>query len=146
MKGIVLILSIFLCNSAWAAIDWNDKQIEWHNYADGHEKMKRENKNALLIVYAEWCGVCKKYSQMFKDSEVVRESKNVVLIRIDQDKYKRDANRFKSDGKYVPRTFMLSSNGRILPSPYKSSKYMFYLPPNNTKYLVKLLKYLGSMR
>lgn len=146
MKGIVLILSLFLCSPAWATIDWNDKQIEWHGYADGLAKMKRENKNALLVVYSEYCGTCKKYALMFKDPGVVREAKKVVLIRIDRSVSKKDASRFRIDGHYVPRTFMLSSDGRILPSPYKSPKYTFYLPPNNAGYLVKLLKYLGRMR
>jgi len=51
---------------------------------------------------------------------------------------------FSSDGKYVPRTYLLDKQGNILESPFKNSKHAFFLPPENNEYLAKLLIYLGS--
>jgi thiol-disulfide isomerase/thioredoxin len=128
---------------ATAQIDWNDQQIEWHDYPDGLIKMKSDNKAAILIVYADWCGVCKRYSKMFLDPEVVKQAKNVVLIRINQDTspYVKD---FAYDGNYVPRTFILDKRGKVLDSPFKNGKYSFFLPPGRSEYFAKLLSYMGS--
>jgi len=124
-------------------IDWNSQQIEWHDYPDGLETMKSNNQPAVLIVYADWCGVCKRYSKMFQDPEVVKQSKSVVFIRINQDTspYVKD---FSRDGSYVPRTFLLDKHGTVLDSPFKNKRYSFFLPPGSTEYLAKLLSYMGN--
>src|SRR3990167_11389663 len=127
-----------------ADIDWNKGDIEWHGYVDGLLKMKEENKNGLLIVYAEWCSVCKSYSKMFHDAEVVRQARNVVLIRLDQDKDSAYTKKYELDGDYVPRTFILSQDGTVRKSPYETEKYGFYLPPGRTKYLADLLRYISN--
>ena len=140
-----LLMFLFSSNSI-AEIDWNKSNVKWHGYVDGLLEMRRENKNALLIVYAEWCGVCKDYSRMFHDPKIVTLAKNVVLIRLDQDKDSQYTKKFELDGGYVPRTFILSSDGTVRQSPYKSKKYDFYLPPGNNKYLADLLQYISATR
>jgi len=105
--------------------------------------MRADNKGAILIVYADWCGVCKRYSEMFRDPEVVKQSKHVVLIRINQDTspYAKD---FSFDGSYVPRTFILDKRGKVLASPFGDKKHGFFLPPGHSDYLVKLFSYMGG--
>jgi thiol-disulfide isomerase/thioredoxin len=129
------------CNS-FSAIDWNDKDVEWHGYVDGLLAAKKEKKNVVLIVYADWCGVCKKYSTMFQDADVIRNSKNVVLVKLNQDTDTMYLKKYSLDGEYVPRTYLLDSEFNVMPSPYKSKKYDFYLAPGNESYLASLLNKL----
>lgn len=134
-----LIASLLLLPSlAFAGIDWNDKNVKWHSYDDGIAAAQRENKPILLVVYADWCGVCKKYSAMFTDPAVIKGSKKVVLIRLNQDKDSKYLAKYSLDGKYVPRTFIMNKSQVIQPSPYKRDDYAFFLPPQSNAFLVEL--------
>jgi thiol-disulfide isomerase/thioredoxin len=126
-------------SSAFAGIDWNDKAVQWHGYAEGAAIAKRENKPMLLIVYADWCGVCKQYATMFNDPKVLAASRKVVLVRLNQDRDKKDLVKYSLDGKYVPRTFILNKDLVIQPSPYKRDDYGFFLPPQSNELLVDIM-------
>jgi thiol:disulfide interchange protein len=139
VKRLPLVASLLILPSmAFAGIDWNDKQVKWHSYDAGVAAAQRENKPILLVVYADWCGVCKKYSTMFTDPAVIKGSKKVVLIRLNQDTDGKYLAKYSLDGKYVPRTFIMNKNQVIQPSPYKSDNYAFFLPPESNAFLVEL--------
>jgi thiol:disulfide interchange protein len=139
VKRLPLVASLLILPSmAFAGIDWNDKQVKWHSYDAGVAAAQRENKPILLVVYADWCGVCKKYSVMFSDPAVIKGSKKVVLIRLNQDTDGKYLAKYSLDGKYVPRTFIMNKNQVIQPSPYKSDNYAFFLPPESNAFLVEL--------
>ena len=136
-----LLLCVFimvLAGTSHADIDWNDSNVNWHGYVDGLMEAKKQRKNVVLIVYADWCSVCKRYSKMFFDEKVIVASGSVILVRLNQDHDAHYLKRFSLDGEYVPRTYILDSNFNVQPSPFKSKKYDFYLPPNNAEYLVSL--------
>jgi len=95
------------------AIDWNDSQINWVSYEEGLKLLKNKKQNGLLIVYANWCGACKNYSTLFKNSDVVKELKGMILIRSDKNAEPDISKQFSLDGEYVPRTFALDSNGKM---------------------------------
>ena len=139
MKKLVFLTFMIFSLSACGGIDWNESEIKWHGYADGMAAAKAQNKKIILIVYAEWCGVCKKYSKMFKDEKIVSRADNVVFIKIDQDEGDQSLEKYSIDGSYVPRTYLINREQEIMESPYKSKKYQFYLPPNQTNYLASLL-------
>ena len=144
MKSIQMIALLVLCMPvvANAEIDWNDADIKWYGYVDGMLAAKRQQKNVILVVYANWCSVCKKYSRMFHDPSVISHSDKVVLVRLNQDEDGHYLSKFSLDGKYVPRTYILNADFEVQPSPFKSKKYDFYLPPNNVSYLVNLMSSL----
>lgn len=139
-KYLISIIFLLLPSFACAAINWNDQAVKWYGYDDGVAAAKRENKPILLVVYADWCGVCKRYSTMFADPAVVGNSRNVVLIRLNQDTDGKYLSKYSLDGKYVPRTYILDKNQVIQPSPYKSSEYAFFLPPESNELLVDIMK------
>lgn len=134
--ALLLLFPTFAC----AGIDWNDKTVKWYGYDDGVAAARRDNKPILLVVYADWCGVCKAYSKMFTDPAVIASSQNVILIRLNQDSDSKYLSKYSLDGKYVPRTYILNKNQVIQPSPYKREDYAFFLSPDKKDLLVDILK------
>jgi len=93
--------------------DWNDAGIRWMSYDDGLAAAKKERKPICLIFYTTWCPHCTNYSKLFSNPEVVKKSKSFVMVRIDKDKNRELSAKYKPDGEYIPRTYFLSSDGRI---------------------------------
>ena len=139
VRKIFLVLAMLFPSLALAGVDWNDQAVKWYGYDDGVAAAQRENKPILLVVYADWCGVCKKYSKMFADPAVIKSSQHVVLIRLNQDTDSKYLAKYSLDGKYVPRTYILNKDRVIQPSPYKSKDYAFYLPPESNAQLLDIL-------
>ena len=105
--------------------NWNDSQILWMPYAAGLAEAKKANKPVCLIFFTTWCPHCTNYSRLFSNPELVKKSKSFVMIRIDKGKNPDLSKQYNLDGEYIPRTYFLSSNGKVDPSlseardPYK---------------------------
>lgn len=114
--------------TAMAGGDWNDKEVTWKPYAAGLAEAKSQNKPICLIFYTEWCPHCSNYSSVFHDKQVVDLSKKFVMIRVDNDKDPETSAKFAPDGKYIPRTFFLKSDGSLLPdiTEQRTSYKYFY--------------------
>lgn len=138
----LLFSSLLFSSLTHAAIDWNDQQVVWHSYPEGVAKAKREHKNMIVVVYADWCGHCAAYAKMFRDPEVVRQSQGVVLVRINDDK-DPSAKVFIKDDQYVPRTYILDQNAKIQPSPFQKNEHVYHLPEGSSDYLARLMRQLG---
>ena len=111
----VATIGIFaLASTASAGGDWNDKGIAWVSYEDGLKQAKAENKPIVLVFYTEWCPHCTNFSQIFHDPGVVALSKNFVMVRVDNDKDTETSGKYAPDGKYIPRTFFLKSDGSLM--------------------------------
>ena len=113
---------------ARAAGDWNDAQIQWRSYADGLAEAKKESKPICLIFYTDWCPHCANYSKVFHDPKVVAEAKGFVMIRLNGDQEKELSKQFAVDGAYIPRTFFLSSAGKLdesIHAPRDKFKYFY---------------------
>lgn len=98
------------------AHDWNDARIQWRTYDDALAVAKKEHKPICLIVFTEWCPHCANYSKVFADPTVVERAKRFVMVHVDSDKEADVAKQFSLDGGYIPRTFFLSSDGKVDPS------------------------------
>lgn len=101
--------------AALAGGDWNDKGIAWQPYESGLAAAKKEKKPICLIFYTEWCPHCTNYSKVFHDPQVVERAKRFVMIRVDNDKQPELSKEHAPDGRYIPRTFFLSSAGVLEP-------------------------------
>ena len=113
--GIAIIAGIVAVSlTAFAGVeDWNDAGIRWMSYDDGLAAAKKERKLICLIFYTTWCPHCTNYSKLFSNPEVVKKSKSFVMVRIDKDKNRELSAKYKPDGEYIPRTYFLSSDGRL---------------------------------
>ena len=98
---------------ATAAGDCNDAGIDWKPYEEGLQAASESGKPICLVFYTEWCPHCKNYAQVFHDEQVVEESKQFVMIRLDKDKNRELSALYAPDGEYIPRTYFLDSKGDL---------------------------------
>jgi thiol-disulfide isomerase/thioredoxin len=96
-----------------ATSDWNDGAIDWKGYREGMDFVQILDKPGILVFYTTWCPHCKNYSWVFHDPEVVKLSKQFVMIRVDKDAEKALNDRYGRHGTYVPRTFFVGKDGEV---------------------------------
>jgi len=107
--------------------DWNDTAIAWRPYAEGLAEAKKEQRPICLIFYTNWCPHCRNYAGVFHDEKVVAEAKGFVMIRLNGDEEKDISKQYAVDGAYIPRTYFLSSDGKLDPSIHAPrEKYQYF--------------------
>ncbi|WP_440906351.1 thioredoxin domain-containing protein (plasmid) [Catenovulum sp. SX2] len=145
-----LILSVILCvisvTAAAEDIDWNSDEINWHTYESGIKELQSSNSYGVIVLYADWCSVCKMYSKVFKDSAVVSASKGVTLIKANAETELKVKALKEYDQKYVPKTIVIDKNGQIVSGIFGEKRdYMFFLPADNPEILLELLGIVKSL-
>jgi thiol-disulfide isomerase/thioredoxin len=106
---------------------WNTTQIKWQVFATGMRQAKSENKPVCLVFYTQWCPHCRAYSHVFEDERIVARARDFVMIRVDDDASPEISARFMPDGKYIPRTYFLTSDGTLDASLHAPTKeYQFF--------------------
>jgi thiol-disulfide isomerase/thioredoxin len=129
---LVLVMGVWFSPPAFAGGDWNDVGIKWQPYEQGLAKAKEENKPVCLIIYTEWCPHCTNYSKIFHDANVVGQTKQFVMIRIDKDKNPDLSKKYAPDGQYIPRTYFLSPAGTLDPSIHAArDRYQYFYDESN---------------
>jgi thiol-disulfide isomerase/thioredoxin len=130
MSRRALVLTALLVAAARPALahDWNDAGIKWRPYEEALAAAKKEKKPVCLIVFTEWCPHCKNYSEVFHEPKVVEKSKKFVMVHVDKDKSPEVSKQYAVDGEYIPRTYFLSSAGKVDPSihaPREKFQYFY---------------------
>lgn len=106
---------------------WNVAQIAWRPYEEGLAEASAAGKPVALVFFTTWCGHCKNYSHVFEDPRVVRRAKDYVMIRLDKDQHRELSKQFAPDGEYIPRTFILRSDGTLREDIHaKREKFKFF--------------------
>lgn len=93
---------------------WNDAQIDWQPYEGGLARAREERRPVCLVMHADWCPHCLRYSHVFEDPRIVERARDFVMVRIDVDDEPDVARRHELDGRYVPRTYFLAPDGSVL--------------------------------
>ncbi|WP_416398738.1 thioredoxin family protein [Allohahella sp. A8] len=128
-------------------INWNDEQLEWHSYQAGVDKLHKTGGVGMLVLYADWCPTCKAYGKLFREESVVSSLDGVVLIRVDVDKNIGLSNQYDIDGDYVPRTFALDSEARIIQSlDPQTEQFSYFLPVSKPDYVVSFAEKLKRLK
>ena len=145
-----LTFSLLLLNFGGLALaghDWNENEIKWHSYEQGIKEMQRTGKMGMMVIYTDWCGTCKQYSRLFKKDEVVSATKDVVMILVNQENNPKVARKYAPDGRYIPRTFVLKTNGEIAMEMHgKKPKWRFFVSAGYPKQLLDLLSRASGSR
>lgn len=117
--------------------DWNDTGIAWQTYEAGIAQAKKDNKPVCLVFFTNWCPHCRNYSKVFSDSRIVTRSKDFVMIRLNADDVPEISNAHSPDGGYVPRTFFLNAEGKILADVHAPRpQYVHFYDENNPESLL----------
>jgi len=136
---VFFLLLVNVCHSA--EIDWNDNELTWYDYKEGMKKIKNEETKGLLIFYADWCPTCKQYSTLFAEKKVVKVLSQMVLIKVDRESNLELSKQYDFDGEYIPRTFALDTEGKVMGGLYdKSEQYTYFLPSYDSDYLVEFVR------
>ncbi|PCH61573.1 MAG: hypothetical protein COC05_00005 [Gammaproteobacteria bacterium] len=103
---------------------WNDDDIHWHDYHQGRQLAKAQNKPILLIFYADWCPTCHAYRPIFEDKSLVALSEEFVMVRVNTDKHPEVNTAYipEEEWEYVPRTFALFPDGSRMDNVYSKTK------------------------
>lgn len=125
--------------TVFAGSDWNDRGINWRPYQQGMALAIKSKRPVCLVIYTESCPHCRKYSSVFRDPEVIKRSKKFVMIRIEEnDNTAAICSKYKPDGRYVPRSFLLSSKGKLEPSIRTGrEKYKYFYDTGKPEGLLK---------
>lgn len=121
--------------------DFNQAGIKWWSFEAGRTEAMQENKPIFMLVHADWCPACREYRKQFFDPAVVDLSKKYVFVMVDRDSEGELAARYAPDGNYIPRSMVLSSNGRHLErikSAYPNHRW--YVDPQTPVELIRMLK------
>ncbi len=119
--------------SAMIGIHFERDQIAWKGYKEGLAQAKREGKPAIIIFYSESCSACKRYKGILQDKRVVDASASFVMIRVNTRRQPKLSEKYLFDGRYVPRTFAVFPDGKIMHHLYPSKRYKYFieLEPDN---------------
>jgi len=74
--------------------------ISWrYDLEDGLAEAKRTDKPVMADFYTDWCGWCKKLDEdTYKDKDVLALAAGFVCVKIDADKDKESAKKYKVSG------------------------------------------------
>jgi len=144
--AMALMLVMPLSYAAEKKLDWNDAALTWHRYDAGIAKMKQVQAKGLVILYADWCPTCKRYSTLFASEKVVAALDGLVLIRENIDHASGADWLVNYDAGYVPKTIALTSQGKLSPALYPDKQeYMFFFNPKDGEdKLLELIKQIKS--
>lgn len=108
---------------------FNEEEIRWWNFEEGRAEAIRQNKRIFMLVHTDWCPACRAYRKQFFDPNVVALSKNFVFVIVDGDAERDVSLRFAPDGTYIPRSMILTPNGRLMKrirTEYPEHKWSLY--------------------
>jgi len=123
----ILCISFFPLNSERKKIQWNDSKINWISYEEGMKDSLKNGRPVLLILYAEWCPACKTYAKVFFDENIQKLSHRFSMIRVDIDQNPELSRKYSVDGEYIPRTYFLYPDGRLMETIYPQIRYRFFI-------------------
>ncbi len=109
------------------SIKWNSKSIQWNKYKEGMAKARKEKKPAIIVFYSDSCSTCKKYKKVFYEKRVIDASSSFVMILVNTGKNSKLSRNYTFDGRYVPRTFAVYPNGKVMHQLYRSKKYKYFI-------------------
>mgnify|MGYP001798027786 CR=1 FL=1 len=119
---------------------FNDAEINWRTYQEGIPRAQSTQKPVLFLAHATWCPHCTAYRSNFFDPAVVRRIAGFVPVLIDTDANPEINQRYAPDGAYVPRTMVLTPQGKLMTDVTgPGQRYRWFLDYGNVRELIEFL-------
>ena len=120
-------------------ISFGRDEITWQGYEEGLAQAKREGKPAIIVFYSESCSACKQYKGVLQNSGIIEASAPLVMILVNTRHQPQLSAKYQFDGQYVPRTFAVFPDGRVMHHLYPSKQYKYFigLEPDNLLSLMR---------
>lgn len=92
---------------------FRDMQIQWsEDHDEALARARRENRPAVLVLYADWCGWSKRvFDETFQDPRLKILKDDFVWVRVNSDKEARFKELYSQQG--FPLIVLLGRDGRI---------------------------------
>jgi len=126
-------------------IKWESK-IKWMSWEEGRAASAAQGKALFLIVYTNWCPRCRELGPVFRDRSVEALSKEMIMVRQNQDEGPQWLSAFTAQGRYVPRILFFGTDGQLrtdLTSGNQRFPY-FYTPRSTSVLAANMKKALGK--
>jgi protein-disulfide reductase (glutathione) len=88
--------------------------IAWRDWDTALLTAKAEDKSVCVVVYADWCPLCKELAPEFAKPELASAAAGLIMVRQDQDEgapWLKE--RLGPYGNYLPRVIFLDANGDV---------------------------------
>jgi FKBP-type peptidyl-prolyl cis-trans isomerase 2 len=110
-KTIVLDLGVIKVTRATAL---QTRPVDWiEGYEKGLAKAKEEGKPAVLVLYADWCGFCKRlFAETMSDPRIERIRDKFVWLKVNSDKETKYKEQYGQNG--FPMIVLLKPDGTVL--------------------------------
>jgi thiol:disulfide interchange protein len=121
------------------AENFADKNINWiESYDDGLKAIEEQNKPAVLFLYADWCGYCKKMkTETLGDPRVTMMSDDFIWIKVNSDEQSEIKQFYEQ--KSFPLTVVIDNSGEVI------EKISGYKPAGEFQTeLQKILNFTGN--
>jgi protein-disulfide reductase (glutathione) len=133
--------------AAAKVLEWNEKEIRWHSYADGLREARRSGKPILVVFYTDWCPHCRATTALFRDDEIITLSRELVMVKVNQDRDPEISARYAPDGLYIPRTMILKPNGELAAKIHGGNPtYRYFLDYKSTREFAGVMKRAAAVR
>jgi thiol:disulfide interchange protein len=124
-----------------------DGPIHWQPWEAGLKEAGARKKAICLVLYADWCPHCRELAPAWKDAEVVKLAKGLVMIHQNVDERPEWMTRkYGHLGHYVPRILFLKPDGVVqedITSGNQRFPY-FYQPQHLDALRASMTRALGS--
>ncbi|MEM1298457.1 MAG: thioredoxin family protein [Pseudomonadota bacterium] len=120
---------------------FNDAEIEWYLFNDGLARARVTGQPILFLAHTTWCPHCARYKTLFFDREIVNLMKGYTAVLVDRDQQPDLNDRFAPEGRYIPRTMVLQSDGTHMPGVTgPNPQFRFFIPYDGPEALADFLR------
>ncbi len=110
-----------------------DGPIHWQSWDAAQKAAAARKKGICLMLYADWCPHCRELAPAWKDPEVVKLAKGLVMVHQNVDERPEWlARKFGNLGSYIPRIFFLRADGSVqLEITSGNPKFPYFYQPQH---------------
>lgn len=121
--------------------------IAWQTWNDGLQQAAAHGKAMALYVYADWCPHCRELQPLFREADVVKASRSLVMVRQNADEAGPWLHeRFGRYGSYVPRLFFLHPDGSLAAEIQSGNpKYPYFYQPSQSVAMRAAMKQAAAL-